>query len=329
MNEEAYPEPLVVELPAACPGLARLPRLPVRVLVLGSPGLDEPGRRGLADRLRRLAEDVGAADGVVVQEQTMAGRTLVPGSTERLRFDLVILRPAAVPASKAADDAPAPDVVDSMSRVLSDLQTRFWVLDPSPNHDDPDDDVRRMKLCRRLVERGAPPVVVVPPGWTQEELAGWHVDFLEHALADAPLAAAVARATGSLRPVPAIFQPTGGRFGLDLGRLLEDHRQRIGEASSELRIFEKELEAAEPGPAASAAQKATWDALTAAAGQRHGVLELVRGAVDEINRDRDPAGWSRLGANVAQLRALDDGERAARDQLQALRLIARDREASG
>lgn len=328
MNEEAYPEPLVVELPAACPGLARLPRLPVRILVLTAPGIDDPARKGLADRFVGLSQELGAADGVVVSEQEMSGWSLAPRASERYRFDLVILRPAAVPASVEGPDEPDPLVVDGLSRVLGDLETRFWVLDPAP-HADPDDDVRRMKLCRRLVERGAPPVVVVPPGWTQEELTAWHVDFLEQVLGDAPLAAAVSRATASLRPVPAIFQPTGGRFGLDLGRLLEDHRQRIGHASSGLRIFEKELEAAEPDGAATDSTTLTWQSLMGEARTRHEKLDRVREALEEIHRDRDPAGWSRLGTNVAELRDIEAGERSARDQLQALRLIARDRDTTG
>ncbi len=296
--------------------------------MLGAPGIDDPAGKGLADRLIGLSQELGAADGVVVSEQSMAGWTLVPGVSERHRFDLVILRPQAVPAGPESPDEPDPAVIDSLARALADLGTRFWVLDPAPESE-PDDDVRRMKLCRRLVERGAPPVVVVPPGWTAEELVSWHVDFLEQVLGDAPLAAAVSRATASLRPVPAIFQPTGGRFGLDLGRLLEDHRQRIGEASSGLRIFEKELEAAEPGGSATDSTTMTWESLMGDARTRHEALDRVREALEEINRDRDPAGWSRLGTNVSELRAIEEEERAARDQLQALRLIGRDRDPSG
>jgi len=329
MTEEAYPEPLVVELPVACPGLARLPRLPVRILVLGAPGLDDPGRRGLLNRLISLTDELGVADGVVAAEQTMAGWTLVPGGSERHRFDFVILRPSAIPRSPELASEPDPAVVDSLWRVLGDLETRFWVLDPAPDDHDPDDDVRRMTLCRRLVERGAPPVVVLPPGWSSDELATWHVDFLEQILGDAPLGAAVSRATGAVRPVPAIFQPTGGRFGLDLGRLLEDHRQRTGEASSGLRIFEKELQAADPGEDAPEVANVTWNGLMTDARARHEALDQVRDAFEEINRDRDPAGWSRLGGCVAALRGIEAGERAAREQLQALRLIARGRDASG
>ena len=327
MTDQEYPEPLVVELEANCAALGRLPRLPVRILVLSAPGLDDPERKGLADRLSALSDELGAADGVSVTAQPMAGWSIVPGGTDLRRFDVVVLRPDAVPPEGDAGDEPSEAVIATLGHVLADLGTRLWVLDPPVDPDDADDDVRRMKLCRRLVERGAPPVVMLPPGWSADELRGWHVDFLERILHDAPLSAAVSRATAALRPVPAIFQPAGGRFGLDLGRLLEDHRQRVGEASSGLRIFEKELEAARPPEDAGEGPVGTWAALDQQSRRRAEALDRVREALDEIHRDRDPAGWSRLGANVAELRAIEDEEAAAREQLRALRTIAR--EASG
>ena len=322
MTDASYPEPLVVESAAACPGLARLPRLPVRILVLSAPTVDAPESKGLAPRLEALCEALGVAAGVVVVDQTMAGWELMPGSTERRRFDIVLLRPDQIPPAADAADEPADSVVDTLARVLADLETRFWVLDPPPRSD-PDDDVRRMKLCRRLVDRGTAPVVLIPPGWEPDALLQFHEDLLERVLHDAALVKAVARATGDLRPLPAVFRPAGGRHGLELGRLLENHRQRIDDESSAVRMFQREVEAARPVEAAPEPEQQTWQALNDGVARRLHALEAVRVALEEINRDRDPPGWSRLAATIDELRAIEEEGRRDREQLEAIRLVAR------
>ena len=314
------PEPLIVESAMACAGLSRLPRLPIRVLVLTSPELEDPSRRSLADRLARRTDELGVADGVAVAREAFASWELTPSGAGRKRFDIVLFRPAAIPAPEGASAEPTEAVVDVLARVLGDLETRFWVLDPSPSGAPEGDDARRLKLCRDLVDRGGPPVVQLPFGWDTEELLGFHEDLLEWVLHDASLLKSVSRATGSRRPIPAIFQPAGGRFGLDLGRLLEDHRKQIDEESCSVRVFQRELEAARPE--GDAHRQDHWASLQADADGRLEDLERVRQQVVEINRDRDPAGWSRLAANIEELRVIQQNGRRDRDQLLALRLVA-------
>ncbi len=311
-------EPLVVESPTACPGLTRLPRLPIRVLVLTSPELVDPARRSLTDRLARRTDELGVADGVAVNAEVFASWKLAPGGLGRKRFDIVLFRPESIPWAEGSSTEPTAEVVEVLGRVLGELETRFWVLDPAPTEAPEGDDARRLKLCRELVDRGAPPVVRLPLGWEPEELLGFHEDLLEWVLHDASLLKAVTRAAGGRRPVPAIFQPAGGRFGLDLGRLLEDHRKQIAEESSSIRIFQRELEAVRPS---DDGRQELWERLEADAGQRLESLERVREQAAEINRDRDPAGWSRLSANIDELRGIQQRARHDRDQLLALRLV--------
>lgn len=327
MTDSEYPEPLVVESSSECLGLARLPRLPIKLLVLTAPDVGAPETRSLAARLTALADDLGVGTGVVVSAQEMAGWETVPGSTGRARFDIVILRPATIPAALDQADEPSAASVRALQRVLTNLEVRFWVLDP-PVGSDPDDDTRRMKLCRRLVDLGAPPVVLIPPGWEPDQLMRFHEDLLERILHDAPLVKAVARASGELRPVPAIFQPAGGRHGLNLGRLLENHRQRIDDESSSLRMFQREVEAARPEDDATDAPATAWRSLNDGISRRLLALDRVREALEEINRDRDPPGWTRMGATIDELRAIEEEGRRDRDQLEAIRLVARGQAAS-
>tara|TARA_B100000029_G_scaffold65632_1_gene58607 strand:+ start:795 stop:1034 length:240 start_codon:yes stop_codon:yes gene_type:complete len=53
--------------------------------------------------------------------------------------------------------------------------------------------------------------------------------------------------------------------------------------------------------------------------QRTRRLDLVKDACDEINRDRDPAGWSRLSANIQQLAALESDIVQARSWIRSER----------
>ena len=318
-------EPLVVESAAACPGLARLPRLPIRVLVLTAPELEDPERRSLADRLTRRTDELGVADGVAIAAETFSSWALSPGGASRKRFDIVLFRPSAIPAVDGASAEPTEEVIDVLARVLGHLETRFWVLDPPPPGAPEGEDARRVKLCRDLTSRGAPPVVRLPQDWEADQLPGFYEDLLEWVLHDAPLVKAVSRATGDRRPIPAIFQPAGGRFGLDLGRLLEDHRKQIGEESSSVKVFQRELEAARPED--DARSQDLWVSLEADLRVRLEALEQVRDQAAEINRDRDPAGWSRLAANIEELKVIQLNGRRDRDQLLALRLVA-DREDS-
>lgn len=323
MTGDSFAEPSVIETQATCPGLARLPSLPVRVLVLSAPELDDRTRKGLAERLVRRSQDLGVGEGVAVASEALASWDLAPGGTGRLRFDVLILRLADVPADPERSDEPAEAVVAALGKALADLGTRLWVFEPCRAAPEGDGERRRHALCRRLVGAGAPPAVALPAGWDDAALLQFHEDFLEWILHDAVLAKAVSRATGSRRPVPTVFQPAGGRFGLDLGRLLEEHRKSIDEECIALRILKRELEAVRP--AASGPQGDVWIHLDEAASRRLEALERVRFHAEEINRDRDPAGWSRLASNIEDLRAIRDEGLRGREQLAALRLIERDR----
>jgi len=224
---------------------------------------------------------------------------------------VVFLRPSGLPADPCDPDRPADQVLQQLSRLLRDLAVRFWLMDPptdsssatAPAAADEPEDARRVALCRALVGRGGPPAVLPPSAWSSEELARFHEDFLERVLHDAPLSSAVGRATSADGPPASLFVPAGRRHGLDLGRLLEDHRRRIDAAGGALAVLHRELEAVPE--AAGLSGEALRTALDQDARERDGRLGRVKAACDEINRDRDPAGWSRLSANIQQLSELE------------------------
>ncbi len=306
MTEADYPAARVEESGTPCIALARLPALPVRVLVLG-PGA--AGARPLAPRLTQLAEDLGAGDGVAVVQAPLASWREPFAAVSGQRFDVVILRPEIVPASEEESGAAPAWLVESVAAGLAMCSTRVWMIEP-PAPERPVGGALRLDLSRRVVRSGGPPVVVLPPEWEQLDPPGFLAACLEHLLHDAPLETAVQRASDDRRPAALMLVPQGRRHGLDLARLLEDHRMRIGEQTSGLRSFQREYEAFR----AAAGDHPAFDPLGERLAARAEALAQVKDACDEINRDRDPAGWSRLALNMARLQAIEaeeDGDRAA------------------
>jgi len=311
MTEEEYPGPRIIETSAPCPTLARLPKLPVRVLILSAGGDDGAEGRGLASRLVRLADELGVGTGVQVQERHAAHWDALFEDHERERWDGVFVAESDLPASYDDPSEPTDGLIDSLSLLLADSDTRFLVLQP-PHEGEFD---RRNALCLRLAERGSPPAVVVPATWGDGEADAFADALLERILHDAPLVAAVSDAAEPRLPPPTIFKPPGRRHGLDLGRLLEDHRRRIEEGAIALRMFLRELQAVrgdgDPDPRGVA--------LAEGAEAQQVELEGVKSAVEEINRDRDPAGWSRLADSIARLQRWEDELEGARHALEATR----------
>jgi len=311
MSDAEYPAPRVIETSAPCPPLARLPKLPVRVLVLDRGEADEE-RRGLGHRLARLADELGVGAGVQVAEHRIPDWEDPLDGLELARFDAVFVTSTDFPGAFDDPSEPADGLVDALSMLLADAETRFYVLAPPP----PDLPDRRHALCLRLAERGSPPAIVVPTDWEEASVAQFLSALFERILHDWPLARAVADAAAGTLPVPVIYQPPGRRHGLDLGRLLEDHRRRIEEGASSLRMFLRELQAAGPDGDESLARVA------ADTPSRQTELEEIKGAVEEINRDRDPAGWSRLAESIARLQRWEEDLERARQTLDERRLAA-------
>ena len=311
MTDEDYPGPRLIETSAPCPPLARLPKLPVSVLVLSREEADGEDRRGLASRLARLAAELGVGDGVQVTSHIFKDWEHFRDGLEPGRYDCMFLCDTEFLGAYDDPSEPADELIDSLSIVLSDAETRFIVLQP-PRDGVPD---RRDSLCLRLADRGSPPAVVVPSQWDLAEGERFSAVVFERILHDWPLARAVADAMGDQELRVTIFQPPGRRHGLDLGRLLENHRRRIEEGGNALRIFQRELEAArpvegDPGP---------WEQIAGQASRRQEELESVKDSIEEINRDRDPAGWSRLGELIARLNRWEEELERARSALEATR----------
>jgi hypothetical protein len=107
-----------------------------------------------------------------------------------------------------------------------------------------------------------------------------------------------------------VFQPRGLRNGLDLGRILEEHRRRIDALAVGMKTFGREIEAA-----SQTLEGDGWEERLLKVAQRVESLESARQACEEINRDRDPAGWSRLTANRELLDVLEEDDQRDRDLL--------------
>ena len=315
MSKTEYPEILVVESDVPCPVLERTPRLPVRIHVLDARTEASPAV-SIADDLAQLARDLGAADGVVVQGSRSSGWiTRLP--TGSGRWDgLVVYPPTLLAASSGAGelDSSVPDesAVTSLTALLSNTGARFLILAPSPATSEgvgprAVELARRVKLVRALAAAGAPAVVLLPVEWPDDITANFVARLFERLLHDSSLERAVSRAAQGRFELPSIFQPRGSRGGLDLGRLLEHQRKRISELSSLMKRFARELEAASDvlGPEVLLQRLERVE-------RRVESLEGARTACEEINRDRDPAGWSRLAQSVELLNVLSEDDRADR-----------------
>ena len=300
MSDAEYPELKVVEASAPCPVLARLPRLPVAVLVLVQEGFTGEGRP-LADRLVRLAEDLAVGDGVSVTAHSFVDWPSMLADAPVGRFDVVFLHTLRLPADPDDASLTRGDVVDGLFRLLGNVEARFQVVAPEGGARESGGVDRRPDLLLALLRRGAPPAIQIPKEWPVEEVARFELELLERILHDAPLVQAAATATGDRSPLPTVYQPPGRRHGLDLGRLLEDHRRRIEEGGSALRMLLREVEAFRPPPE-ERPPDAAWQEISRDMSAGQEALEAIKEAVEEINRDRDPAGWSRLADSIAGLK---------------------------
>jgi hypothetical protein len=258
-----------------------------------------------------VADELGVGDGVRVTERHGPTWRAVLEEYEPVRHDGVFLICDAIPPSY--DDPTEPDdaMLDALSALLADSETRFLVLLP-PGEAALD---RRDSLALRLAERGSPPAVVVPRGWGEAASDRFAEALFERLLHDSPLGRGVGDASAGMLPPAVIYQPPGRRHGLDLARLLEDHRRRIEEGASTLRMFLRELQAAVPPGDPSA----VWVRVQGSAELASEQLDAVKADVEEINRDRDPAGWSRLAQSIARLQRWEDELDRARHTLEAAR----------
>jgi len=317
MQRDARIGPRVVEFPAKCAVLDSLPVLPVRVLVVSEEGVEEEGRRGLAGRLERTAESLGVAEGLVVAEQELVDWS-TPSGADNERFDVIFFRPADVPTDGEDGRMPATHTVGDFQGLLSGSRARFWLLDPG-GAPDPDAHLHQRceALCRNVVSHGGPPAVLVPLEWESDRRLRFHQELLEWSLHDAPLDLAVRRAAGDDGPVPVLFLPSGRRHGLDLGRLLEDYRRRIDGTYAALRMLSVELASLS---AADGVRAEKCEHLQEDANVWLTHMRTVKESCDEINRDRDPAGWTRLRASLAELERIEGAVAMARGEVEGLHL---------
>lgn len=302
MTDEEYPGPRVEESGTPCLAVSSLPSLPVRILVLGAP--DE----AFGARLTQLAADLGAGGGVDVTSGSLSSWHAPMEDVDPGRYDVVVLRPVSVPSDSLRPDAAAGWLVERLAGLLGQASSRVWLMDAPADGAEQLEASRREDLARRVVRSGGPPAVVVPAGWADQDPAGFLEAAVERLLHDATVLASVERAQGDRQPAPLLLVPEGRRHGLDLARLLEDHRARIGERHGSMRGFEMEFEALRTGSGGHPA----FDPLGERLAARAESLAQVKEACEEINRDRDPAGWTRLAENIRRVGALEAEEEADR-----------------
>ena len=313
--EDTSPQLTVVKSEVPCASLEALPRLPVHVLVVDWDRVDESEGRTLPERLDRLVADLAAESAVFVEGAT-CGSWSELGQCADGRQDILMLALGAIPASPENPAEPAVRCLGALGQLLREVGARFWVMEPSTQPDDPREQRRREALARKLVANGGPPAVVLPQGWARGDIASFHERLLEASLYDAPLVRAVTRAwDAGLLPEPLVVVPEGGRPGLDLGRLLEDHRQRIDAEGNSLRVFKKEVEA---GRRQGRGGADSWEHIEQGIDDVATRIERIRDAYAEINRDRDPPAGSRLSQNIGSLLGLEEAVAGYRDHLVAL-----------
>lgn len=317
MSDEDYIEPRIVESSAVCEALSRLPRLPVRVLVLAHDSVDQEREgRTVVQRALRTANDLGVGEAVVVEHRLWLRWGVLETDPPTARYDIVVFRADGLPPSIDDPKAPDPRCAAVLLGVLSRVAARFWTFDQEvfPEIEE-EQDYRGQALCMQVLAEGGPPSVRLPLGWDGSARDDFLVTLFEHALHDAPLPSATDRAWDRSLPPPELFLPEGRRHGLDLARLLEDHRSRIQDLTTALRIFQREVEATRPEDAEGAER---WGGVRDGVGARQDTLAVIRDSCEEIDRDRDPAGWSRLAANIDALRRLEDAVQGDRDRLAAI-----------
>ncbi len=317
MSDEDYIEPLIVESSAVCWTLSMLPRLPVRVLILrhDAVGRDREGKT-VAQRALRTAEELGVGEAVVVEERGWSNWRALEQDPPMERFDIVMVRADGLPPDPADAFAPDPRCAELLGGVLEAVTARFWTLDLVVFPEVAEEQDRRAHgLCMQILARGGAPSVRLPPSWELPARDEFLVALFEYALHDAPLPNATERAWDPSLPPPELFLPEGRRHGLDLARLLEDHRSRIQEVATALRIFQREVEASRPEDEEA---EERWGAVRDTMTGRQDALGGIRAGCEEIDRDRDPAGWSRLAANVDALRRLEAAVQGDRDRLAAI-----------
>jgi len=300
-SDEAQPR--VVQSEVECEELAVLPQLPVRVVVLAAERIGAGPDVGKS--LQSAADSLGAGLGVRVDARDLDSWRSLPAQPGD-RFDAVFLRPDPIPPAPDDPSSPSLAIQGALGLLLRDVGARLWVLAP-PSDPGEDEETLRRALCANLLKQGAPPAVLLPGDWTPAEQLSFQEALFEQLIADAPLAKAAARAALDRPSQPELYLPAGRRHGLDLGRLLEDHRQRIGSLTSELRSFKMEIEAF--------ASVRPVDALRDRNVQHSGDIEEIRAAAEEIDRDRDPAGWTRLASGIERLGALEVSLNADRNAL--------------
>ncbi len=317
MSDEDYIEPLIVESSAVCGTLSLLPRLPVRVLIVShdAVGREHEGKT-VAQRVERTADELGVGEAVVVESRAWSRWSDLEQAPPLMRFDIVMFRTDLLPPSPADPNAPDPRCAEVLGSVLEAVSARFWTLDMVVFPEVADEqDLRAHGLCMQILARGGAPSVRLPPSWEPTGRDDFLVSLFEYALHDAPLPTATERAWDRSLPPPELFLPEGRRHGLDLARLLEDHRSRIHDVATSLRIFQREVEASRP---ADPEAEERWGAVRDIMSGRHDMLGGIRASCEEIDRDRDPAGWSRLAANIDALRRLEAAVQGDRDRLAAI-----------
>ena len=316
MSDEDYIEPRIVESAAVCAALSRLPRLPVRGLVLSQDSVvtDHVGRT-VAQRILRTADELGVGGAIVVEERSWNNWAGLESEAPMGRFDIVFFRPDGLAPDPSRLDASHPWCADVLAAVLEGVSARFWTLD---QHILPEvleqQEQRANHLCMQVLARGGAPSVRLPAAWEAPARAEFLVRLFEYALHDAPLTAAATRAWDRDLEPPELFLPEGRRHGLDLARLLESHRSRIQELATSLRILQREVEAARPG----GDHAEGWGGVREAMLGRQDALSVIRDSCEEIDRDRDPAGWSRLSADIEALRRLEAAVEKDRGRLESI-----------
>jgi hypothetical protein len=317
MSDEDYIEPRIVESSAVCEVLSRLPRLPVRALVLAHESIGKTHEgRPLVQRAMRMASELGVGEAVVVEERRWASWAELDAKPPTERFDVVFFRAWGLAPDPTDLDAPHPHCGAVIARVLEAVAARFWTIDLQVLPEVLEDQERRSNaLCLQVLGRGGAPSVRIPGTWDAATRDDFLVQLFEYVLHDAPLISAATRAWNRAVEPPDLFLPDGRRHGLDLARLLEAHRSSIHDVSTSLRIFQREIEAARP--TAPVAEE-RWGSVRDSLKDRQASLTEIRDSCEEIDRDRDPAGWSRLAANIDVLRRLEAAVQGDRDRLTAI-----------
>jgi len=220
------------------------------------------------------------------------------------RFDIVYWVMGALPtrSTTTGDSISELEVVQAWRNFLSTAQTRAWIVDLQGTKED----VGSLDTWACAVtEGGGPPAVVLPSDWSQPYretfLRGLQLGLINGSRLSTATWQALLESEADCSP--RLFMPRNGDNGLNLGRLLEQHRNHIEKLDADYRTFGRRLEADVP-PEGSLGFDA-WREMSESLPETLQELERLADRQASVAQERTPRGWVELQHDIERAEELN------------------------